>query len=108
MCTEFSWNEFQPTLLLAPLDFSWTFFFALYGPAYARSLLKADECSPQSLKGTLSLPAVQSSRGSTGTVVLAEKFAFRVFHDPDTASVAAKGRPLSSTTKKLTRFWDGW
>src|SRR2546430_6523955 len=105
MCTEFNWNEFQPTALCAPLRFSWTFFLALYGPEYDRSRMKRLLWSPQSLKGTPSRPAVQSSRGSTGTVVFAEKLVSRAFH---AALVTAKGSPLAFTTKKLTRFSVGW
>src|SRR6267143_1285180 len=66
MWTEFNCVGFQPTALTAPLDFSWAFFFGLYGPENVRSLTQIESYTPQSLYGTKSLPTVQSNRGSTG------------------------------------------
>src|SRR6267378_4619274 len=106
MCTEFSCPVAHPTLLSAPLAFSWMFFFGLYGPPYPGALIHVGRCRPQSLKGTLSLPTVQSNRGSTVSAIDALNVAFRVFH---AGSVKALGSPVvPSTTKKLSRFCDGW
>src|SRR5712691_7720764 len=106
MCTEFSCAGAQPTLLWAPLAFSWMFFFGLYGPPYPGARIHVPKCRPQSLKGTLSRPTVQSNRGSTVSAVDATNVALRVFH---AGSVKDLGSPVTpSTTEKLSRFCDGW
>src|SRR5216684_724962 len=95
MCTEFNCAGAQPTLLWDPLAFSWMFFFALYGPPYPGALIQIGKCRPQSLKGTLSLPTVQSSRGSTVSATDATNTVLRVFH---AGSVKALGSPVVPLT----------
>src|SRR5690606_33764938 len=69
---------------------------------------------PQSLYGTPSRPTVQSSRGSTGSVLAAVKLSLSAFHAAVASSgsrsptLNASGSPLASTLKKFTRFWLGW
>src|SRR5687768_5886223 len=95
MLTEFICPVVQPTVLCAPDACSWTFFFALYGPPYADERIQPPSCVPQSLNGTSSRPTVQSSRGSTGTVLKAAvKFALFAFH---VLLESASGRPAAST-----------
>src|SRR5258705_451103 len=108
MCTELRPAGTQPTLLWAPLAFSCTFFFALYGPEYAASRMKSALCTPQSLKGTPSRPTVQSNRGSTVSAVDATRLASCAGLASHVGSVIASGSPVvPSTRKKLTRFCDG-
>src|SRR5690242_4783510 len=92
----------QPTLLCAPLEFSCTFFFGLYGPPYESDRIQSDLCMPQSLYGTPSRPTVRSSRGSTakpvaGAVAAASSSVLRLFHV--VGLVIATGSPAASTTK---------
>src|SRR5215204_2676084 len=108
MFTELSCVLTQPTLLCAPLDFSCTFFFGLYGPLNDASRIQPAACSPQSLNGTLSRPVVQSIRGS---IVIAAVFAasYSPFSTFQVAgAVIIVGSPLvASTTNEFIMFCDG-
>src|SRR6185436_4710646 len=108
MLTELSCVFTQPTLLCAPLDFSCTFFLALYGPPFGMLRIQVSRCGPQSLNGTLSRPAVQSMRGSI--VIFA---VFAASYSPSKAFqpfgfVMIVGRPeVASTTNEFIMFCDG-
>src|SRR5215207_6419373 len=108
MLTELSCVFTQPTLLCAPLAFSCTFFFALYGPPFDSARIQAASCSPQSLNGTLSRPAVQSMRGSTVMVAVfaPSSSASLAFHEP--GEVTINGRPAASVRNEFIMFCDGW
>src|SRR5215217_2038197 len=96
MLTELSCVFTQPTLLCAPLDFSCTFFLALYGPPFDSARIQDASCRPQSLNGTLSRPAVQSMRGSTVMVAVfvASSSASLAFHVPGDMTIS--GKPAAS------------
>src|ERR1041385_6906880 len=101
MCTEFNCAGAQPTLLSAPLAFSWMFFLGLYRPPYPGALIHLGRWSPQSLYGTLSRPTVQSTRGSRVSLTDATKLVFPAFQY---GSVKAFGRPVvASTTNALSK-----
>src|SRR3954468_4183053 len=95
----------QPTVVSAPLAFSWMFFLGLYGPAFSLSLAHVLLYSSQSLNGKPSRPTVQSRRGSTGVVKLpATNSASESFQAADDIE---SGRPAASTRKAFTRFCVG-
>src|SRR5262245_23133899 len=110
MSTEFSCDGCQPADVdSAPLTFSLAYFFGLYGPPLATSGIHSSSTMkyPQSLYGTLSRPTVQSSRGSTETVVRwPSMFKSSTFHVVE--STMTSGSPVAaSVLKKLTRFCVG-
>src|SRR5688500_10752151 len=104
MLTELSCVFTQPTLLWAPLAFSCTFFFGLYGPLKVASRIQVAPWGPQSLNGTPSRPTVQSRRGSTVlfAVKAASYSAFSAFQVAGLVMIV--GRPAASVTNEFTMF----
>src|SRR5688500_6035657 len=107
MLTELSCVFTQPTLLCAPLAFSCTFFFGLYGPLNVSSRIQLAACGPQSLNGTPSRPTVQSRRGSTFIVAVLAASSSRLFAFQVPGLVIIVGRPAASVTNVFTIFCDG-